>query len=290
MFQKIISRSAALLAAAVVSIGAGNSASYAQEVKSTLQEVQERGVLRAGVRYDYPPNGFMTAAGEVKGYGPDVARAFAKRLGVKVEFVQTTSSTRIPLLLNKQIDADFGPTTPSKSRDEVVDFSHVWNVEGVVVVVRKGQSLEPKDYYGGGKVIGATQGAIFIELWKKNDPEAKFKLFQEYPQLLLALSRGQVDAALLNQVQAVELVKKMGNGELEVGKPFFQDPSAIMVRENDSNWRDWINWALQRMWNDGELQALYREYYGEPQFHIWQNGMLQPGVMDVGKEGDPWNK
>lgn len=192
------------------------------------------------------------------------------------------------MLLNNQIDASFGPTTPSKSRDEQVDFSLVWNVEGVVIVVPAGQSLDPEDYYNTDKVIGATQGSVFVELWKDHAPDTNFKYFQEYPQLLLAVSRGKIDAALLNQVQAVELVKKLGDGKLEVGQSFFQDPSAIMLRENDSNWRDWINWSLQRMWASGELQAIYKEHYGgEPNFHIWQNNMLQPGVLDIGKDNDP---
>src|SRR3546814_16499457 len=81
--------------------------------------------------FDYPPNGFVDATGEVVGDGPDLAREFARNLGVKVKFVQATSQTRIPLLLNGQIDAEFGITTPSKTRDEVVDFSLVYNVEQI---------------------------------------------------------------------------------------------------------------------------------------------------------------
>ncbi len=270
-------------------LGGIGEAVHAQEQQSTLDKIRERGHLLAGVRYDYPPNGYMDAQGQVRGYGPDVARAFARRLGVEVRFVQETAQTRIPLLESGQVDASFGPTTPSKSRDEVVDFSLTYNIEGVVVVVRKGDSVEPADYYNAGKKIGAVQGAIFIDLWKEKDPETNFTLFQEYPPLLVALMNGQVDAALLNEVQARDMVTKIGDGELVVGSPFFKDPHAIMMRENDSKWRDWVNWALQRMYHEGSLGKIYQENYGaEFTLDIWQNGILQPGVLSVSDKVDVW--
>lgn len=279
----------ALVLGCVAGLAAATGTSVAQDHKSTLDTIRERGHLLAAVRYDYPPSGYMDAQGEIRGYGPDVARAFAKHLGVDVKFVQETSQTRIPLLESGQVDASFGPTTPSKSRDEVVDFSLTYAIEGVVVVVRKGASVEPADYYKAGKKIGAVQGAIFIDLWKENDAEANFTLYPEYPPLLLALLNDQVDAALLNEVQARDLVAKIGDGELLVGKPFFKDPHAIMMRENDSKWRDWVNWALQRMANDGSLGKIYEENYGsEFNLDIWQNGILQPGVTKVSDKGDVW--
>lgn len=274
-----------LLCAGLLSTG---TAAAQEAPKSTLDVVKERGVLLAGVRFDYPPNGFVSPTGEVIGYGPDLAREFAKHLGVDVKFVQATSQTRIPLLLNGQIDAEFGITTPSKVRDEVVDFSLVYNVEQTVVLVRDGESLDPADYMGSGRPIGVLQGSIFGDLWKEQDPTAELKLYQEYPQLSVAVLQGQVNASLMNYATAIEFAKNH-EGELQIGKPFFRDVHSIMVRENDSNWLDWINWGLQRLWANGRLQEMYEEYYKfPPEMDIWQNGMLQPGVMTVGDTNDYW--
>jgi polar amino acid transport system substrate-binding protein len=254
----------------------------AEEAVSTLDAIQKRGYLLAGARYDYPPGSFADAQGVVQGYGPDVAREFAKHLGVECRFVQTTSQTRIPLLLNGQIDAEFGPTTNSKVREEVVDFSLIWNTEQAVILVRKGEPTDPKEYAGTDKTIGATQGAVYIGYWKATNPDAKFKLFQQYPELLLAVAQGQVDCALIDSLQAELMIAKMPDVKLEVGKPFFRDSSAIMVRQNDSKWRNWVNWALQRLWIEGKLQEIYRKYYNEePTFVLWQPGMMQPGVVEV---------
>src|SRR3546814_16295336 len=116
------------------------------------------------------------------------------------------------------------------------------------------------------------------------------KLYQEYPQLSIAVLEGTVDASLMNYATAVEFAKHH-NGDLVIGKPFFKDVHAIMVRENDSNWRNWINWGLQRLWKSGKLQAMYEKYYKfPPEMDIWQNGMLQPGVSTIGEKNDYWLK
>src|SRR5688500_10626825 len=72
------------------------SLGYAQELKSTLSAVRERGKLLAGVRFDYPPFGTIDKDGKPVGYGIDVAKAMAEKLGVGIEFIQTTSQNRIP--------------------------------------------------------------------------------------------------------------------------------------------------------------------------------------------------
>ena len=53
--------------------------------------------------------------------------------------MQVISKTRFALLQSGNIDAEFGPTTPSVDREQVVDFSipYVW--DGVVAVAQEGR-------------------------------------------------------------------------------------------------------------------------------------------------------
>ena len=270
----------------------GSFASAPAEAESILKTIQKRGKLLAGVRFDYPPNGYIDKDGNNIGYGPDVAREFAKHLGVDIEFIQTRSKTRIPMLLNGTIDADIGPTTPHKVRDEVVDFSYTYVWDRSIIMVREGMSKEPEDYYNDTKtVVGSIQGSNFVSLWQQRAPNANMKLYQEYPDLVVALSQGKVDIAVISEITAFQMIDKLGDrGKgLVVGNAFLSDPQAIGLPENDSNWRDWVNWALQRLWAEGKLQALYKKHYKmDPPFHIWENGQLQPRVTKIAKERDPW--
>ena len=290
--MQVFLRLRAFILFAMLSFGlAAAGPSAPAHAQSTLEKIQERGKLLAGVRFDVPPNGFIDTQGNNIGFGPDLAREMAKRLGVEVEFVQVTSKNRIPLLLNGQIDADIGTTTPTKARDEVVDFSHVYVVDQARIMVRKGASTDPQDYFNTDVAVGGMQGSFYIDLWKQHSPGANMKEYQEFPDVVVALIQGKVDVVPTNKLNAYEIIEKLGARaeNIEVGGPFFEDFMAIGLRENDSDWRDWVNWALQRMWGDGTYQALYLKHYKtEPAFELGDAGRLQPGYEKVAKENDYW--
>jgi polar amino acid transport system substrate-binding protein len=277
-----------LIVVLVLTAAATSSPGFAQ---STLEEIQKRGKLLAGVRYDFPPNGYIDIQGNHIGFGPDIAREFAKHLGVGIEFVQVTSKNRIPLLLNRQIDADIGATTPNKTRDEVIDFSYTYVVDRGVIMVRQGDSIDPEDYFNTDKIVGTTQGSNLFGLWKDHSPAANMKQYQEYPEVVIALAQGKIDVMPVPESTALELIEKLGDraSNIAVGGTFFRDPLAIGVRENDSNWRDWVNWALQRMWADGTFQKIYKKHYKmEPSFRLGDAGWLQPRYERIAKKNDPW--
>lgn len=266
------------LAAAVMAAMASGSPANAQacECKSTYDRIVESGVFKAGIRYDYPPVGYLDTNGKAAGFGPDLATEFAKRLNVKVDLIENTSRTRIPLLLNGTIDAEIGPTSPTVEREKVVDFTIPYMWDSGAVLVRKGDSIEPADY-GAPKKVGVTQGSFFVDLYKAVRPDANFTTFQEYTDAATALVQRRVDAVLINRSNALSFAKSLPN--IEVGKSFVQLPLGITLRQNDSKWRNWMNWTLQRMWKDGTYQALYRKNFGEdPPFYMWSPSQLQPGL------------
>jgi ABC-type amino acid transport substrate-binding protein len=250
----------------------------AQQFPSTLDKIKERGKFIAGVRHDYPPFGYIDAQGKVAGFGPDLAKAFAEKLKVKVEFFQSTSQTRIPILTNGTIDAEIAATTPTKKREEVVDFSIVYVWAPGVMLVRKGEPKKAEDYALPPKVVSCTQGSINTVIYLQKFPKAKVVSFQEFTDCVLALVNKKVDAVLMNKFVASDFIKK--HEGLEIGGIFMEDPLAIMVRENDSKWRKWINWTLQELWLEGRYQKMFQANFGSPpdNFHLWSEKMLMPGI------------
>jgi len=249
------------------------------QTESTLDKIKRTGVFLAGIRYDYPPVGSVDDAGKPTGFGPALAKIFADKLGVKVQYVQVTSKTRIPLLQNGSIDADIGPTTPTVERNQVVDFTipYVW--DGASFVVRKGSSVNIKDY-GPPKKIATVQGSQFVNYVKELVPNAEFVIFQEYPEALTALNNHKVDAVATNHFSGVTYTKKYP--DLVVGNDYFKDPWAIGIRQDDTKWRNFLNFTMQEMWKSGEYQKLFAQYFDEaPAFHMWSEFRLQPGIGGV---------
>jgi polar amino acid transport system substrate-binding protein len=256
--------------------------------ESTLQTVLKRKEMLAGITSDSPPSAYLDAQGRQVGYCADVARYLAKRLGVKLTFVPVTAASRIPLLQTGRIDAEIAVTTPQKVRNEVVDFTYSYIWDNGVLLVRNGESTDIAAYQNGTKTIGATQGDGFIDRWKQGSPQAKFRLFREAADVVGALRKGDVDAAIVNQNGGVIFVRA---GGMAMTAPWTNSPDAIMVREDDSKWLKWLNWSLQRMWTEGTLQKLYVKWYGiEPSFSLGDYGQIQPRVMEIGQTNDPWTK
>ena len=264
----------------------------AQSQTSTFDQIIARGTMVVGVRTDYPPTGYLDLEGKNVGFGPDIARELAKHLGVKVQFVSETSQTRIQMLQNGQMDVAISSSTPTRTRNEVLDFTYPYIWDRGVILVKKGASTKIADYANDKVLVGNLQGATaFNEDWKRVSPNAQMRFYQETPDIFIALSQGKIDVAIVNESIARLLLQKMGRqlANLEIGEVVSWDPQAIAVRQNDSKWRNWLDWALQRLWADGTFQALYKKnYLIDPPFHFWDNGQLQPGVLEIGKQNDKW--
>src|SRR3546814_17327327 len=89
--------------------------------------------------------------------------------------------------------------------------------------------------------------------------------------------------------QAFGIMEALGERAegLAVGETFFEDVMAIGLRETDSDWRDWVNWALQRLWADGTYQALYKKHYRmHPPFELRHSRRPPPGAAPYGPEND----
>jgi polar amino acid transport system substrate-binding protein len=254
----------------------------------TLQTVLKRQELLAGITSDSPPSAFLDAQGHQVGFCADVARYLSRRLGVKLTFVPVTAASRIPLLTTGRIDAEIAVTTPQKVRNEVVDFTYSYIWDNAVLLVKAGASTNVADYQNPTKRIVATQGDGFVDRWKQVSPDAKFQFFREPSDVVGALRKGDADAAIVNQTGAAIFVRA---GGLVMTGPWTNSPDAIMVRQDDSKWRNWLNWALQRMWVEGTFQKLYQKWYGvEPAYGLGDYGQIQPRVMEIGKTDDPWTK
>jgi polar amino acid transport system substrate-binding protein len=231
--------------------------------QSTLEEVQERGVLRAGVREDTPGFGFVDPSGEVIGFDVDLVREIARRLDVDVELVPVTASTRVPLLQQGRVDLLAATITHYRSRDLVIDFSIGYLNVGQRILVPVESGIEGWEDLAGRRV-STTAGAGVVDLINRDVPEATVQTFEGYPEAFLALDRGLVDAMAADVTVLAGVRTRSANpdnytivGETRGGGYF-----AIGLRENDSAWRDQINFILQDMWLDGTWDEIFNRWLG----------------------------
>ncbi len=249
---------------------------YAQ-TSSTLEKAKASGKLLIGIRNDFPPVGSVDESGKPVGFGIDLGQEIAKKLGFAAEFVAVTSRTRFPLLEQGAIDIEIGVTTPTVEREKSVDFSIPYLWDAVNLIIKKGGKETLADY-APPKKIATVQGSYVVNLIKERLPNADLSLFQEFPEAVLALQNGRVDAVGINRASAVAFLKRDPE-RLALSQDFFKDPWAIMLRKNDSGIRVAVNNALQELWSDGTYASLYEKHFGDrPNFYMWSPYQLQPGI------------
>jgi polar amino acid transport system substrate-binding protein len=234
---------------------------------SRLDMVKKRGVLVAGVKFDAPPFGFVDRKGRNVGFDNDLARYLADKLGVKLKLVQVTSKTRIPLLINGHVDLLIATMTHKRKRDEAIDFSITYFLDGQKLLVKKGSGIkETADLAG--KVVATVQGSTSEKNIAKAQSKARVLTFQEYPQAFLALKQGKADAVTTDSTILLGL--KKGDPQYEiVGEFFSSEPYGMGVPENDSQWRDYINFALMDWWNSGQYKKTYAKWFGpDSRYHM----------------------
>jgi polar amino acid transport system substrate-binding protein len=229
----------------------------------TMEEVKKRGVLRAGVRQDVPGFGIVDEKGQTVGFDIDIAAELAKRFGVKLETIPVTAATRIPLLQQGRIDLIVATLTHYRDRDKVIDFSIGYFWTGQKLMVKKGSGIKSVADMAG-KRAGTTVGALALKNLTKAQPKAEGQTFEGYPEAFLALQRGLIDAMVADIIILAGLRASAPDSAdyLIIGDSLGGGDYAIGVRENESKWRDAINFALQDMWRDGTWDQIYGRWIG----------------------------
>ncbi len=235
----------------------------AQAPANTLDEVKKRGVVRVGVRQDVPGFGIVDEKGETVGFDIDIANEVGKRLGVKVELVPVTAATRIPLLQQGRIDMIAATLTHYRERDKVVDFTIGYFWTGQKLMVKKDSGIKSAADLAG-KRVGTTAGALALKNLAAAQPKAVGQTFEGYPEAFLAMQRGLIDAVVADIIILAGLRANSPKPDdyLIVGESLGGGDYAIGVRENDSKWRDSLNFALQDMWKDGTWDKIYDKWIG----------------------------
>ena len=251
-------------------------AAASAHAESTFDKIKRLGTFNAGVRSDFAPIGSVDDSGNPVGFGPELAKIFADKMGVKIKYTIVTSASRIPLVMNGGIDADIGLTTPTKQRNEQIDFTTPYIWDAVAMLVKKGASLKIADY-GPPKKIALTQGSSIVDYVKEKLPNAELVTFQNPSDAAAAFIQGKADAYASNRYAVRVISEQQPN--FVVSDTIALDPIAIGVRQDDSKWLNWLNFTMQEMWKTGDYQKLFEKWFHEkPEWQIWSAYRLQPGI------------
>src|SRR6266487_1425436 len=91
-----------------------------------LSAIKKAGVIKVGTSADYPPFESVDANGNKVGFDVDLMTEIAKRLDVKLEWVDMPFDSLIAAVQEGKIDASISAFNYSEERDKTIDFSDAY--------------------------------------------------------------------------------------------------------------------------------------------------------------------
>ena len=176
----------------------------AEAVESDLAYVKEKGTLVVGIT-DFAPMDYKNEDGEWIGFDADMAKFFAGKLGVDVEFVEIDWDNKILELDAKSIDCVWNGMTLTEEVKAAMDCSNAYcnNAQVVVVPTEKAQEYQ---------TVESLEGLAFaVEAGSAGEAEVTALGLDCTPvkaqsDALMEVAAGTSDAAVIDALMAAAMV------------------------------------------------------------------------------------
>jgi glutamate transport system substrate-binding protein len=232
------------------------------EPGSTMAELQDKGEIVIGVKYDVPPFGFVKPAEDVpQGFDVDMGKLIAEDLGVEPTFVEAISDNRIPFLKKGEVDLILSTMTITTDRDAEIDFSRPYFIAHQRILVPTDSDIGGIDDLGGHKVctvLGSTGEATL----KEQAPDAKRQTVDSYSECLELLQNGAVDAEISDDVILTGQIIQDDSLEL-VGDNLSTEPYGAGLPEGQTDMQEFVSKVIEESFVSGEWDELYEKWVGQ---------------------------
>jgi len=226
---------------------------------------KSKGTLTVASDASYPPIESIAADGKtVEGMDPDLAKALASEMGLKVNVTNATFDAIIPGLASGKYDLGMSAFSDTKEREKTVDFVTYFSAGTSFYVKAQGGPTVNTLADLCGKTVavekGTTQQADAEAQSKKCGAKAvKVLTFPDQNGANLALSSGRAQVGMADSPVADFLVKK-SNGQFKlVGKSYGFAPYGIAIPKN-SGLAPAVLAALQDLMKDGRYMAILKRW------------------------------
>jgi glutamate transport system substrate-binding protein len=247
--------------------GGGDGGDQAAEAEqfpadTTMGEIQERGTIRIGVKYDVPPFGFLNPqTDEVEGFDVEMGKIVAEELGVEPEFVEAISDNRIPFLQQGEVDLILSTMTINQERDLEIEFSEPYYIARGRILVPGDSDIQGIEDLGGKRVCTAL-GSTYEETIREQAPEADLRLVDTYSECLELLQNGAVDAESTDDVILTGQIIQDDTLKM-VGDELTTEPYGAGIKEGDKEFQQFVSDTFAAAEEDGRREDLYQEWVGQ---------------------------
>jgi polar amino acid transport system substrate-binding protein len=252
----------------VISIVLAACASTASD--NHLEAIKQAGVIKVGTSADYPPFEYVDASGNKAGFDIELMEEIAKRMGVKIEWIDMPFDSLIAGVQEGKIDASISAFNYTAERDQVVDFTDPYYTGEDAFTVAEGFAgviANPEDVaaYKVGVQTGTTQDEWLSDALVGGGLMAEGNLYryERADQVALDLKNGRVDVMMADYIPAKALAEQLGGLKIAYVGVVSSGPMNIVIPEGDTELAQEMNTIIKQLLDEGFVTELGLKHFGQ---------------------------
>lgn len=259
-------KTSVLLSMVAALLLAGMPAAQAQD--DLIEEIKDRGVLRACFAEALPMNYKDPATEEWAGYNVDAGTHLAESLGVEFEIVDATWGTVVPSVLTGKCDVAMINLFMTLERAQVVLFTDPWGVVTKSAAVQTGSEVASYDDLNDPDVtIVVLSGTGDENHVRRAYPDADIRAIasDSVSSIFVEVASNRADVAVTDTTTLREVLK--GNPNMNLAEldedPVAPQPYAYAVKPGEYHWHNYLNIWMERTEELGLKEQWWKKWLGE---------------------------
>ncbi len=234
-----------------------------------LDAIKQAGSIKVGTSADYPPFESVDANGNKVGFDIDLMTEVAKRMGVKLEWVDMPFDSLIAAVQQGKIDMAISAFNYSAERDQKIDFTDAYYTSEDSFMVLdgfSGQITKPEDVakYKVGVQTSTTQDTWLTDNLVKAGLLSEENIFRydRVDQAALDLQAGRIDVLMSDYVPAQALLKQMGGLKIVYHGVLSSGPVNMVIPDGDKDLAAELNKIIKQLKDEGFIDQLATKHIG----------------------------
>jgi polar amino acid transport system substrate-binding protein len=255
---------AACSSSADTSTPASPTKTKASTATGALKDIQDAGVLKVGMAAN-PPFSIQDTDGTYGSFSPAFMKYIAKKLGVKLELVSTTTTTMIAGLQTNQFDMIGIAISATPERKTAIDFSTPYAKYGNSWIVEKSSKITTIKQLNNAENTIAYNASTFQQTATASYlPLAKTRSLTNasYADLISEVTSGNATAIALPSLVASVVPAKFPALRTVPGTVAGVEPTdvGLGVAKNQPDLLAALDTIVKGAVKDGEIDALMKKY------------------------------
>ena len=197
------------------------------------------------------------------GFDVEFITGFAKEYGYALQFEDVAFAAVLGGVQSGKYDVGLSGITITEERRESLDFSAVYHVEDLAVIIRNEGGADDLSQFNNA-TLGVVTGSLYGGYSREQFPNASIKEFNTFADVLVALKQGKVKGIMLDKPNFNSVARTDENLK-SITVPAYSVEIGFGFQKNEGGnaLRDEMNAFLTKLNAEGKIAQLIDKWYGD---------------------------